>query len=252
MERRAFLRWLAIIGAGGIDLTVGPAASWAQHHQPAVPPVPGDGAATLVFAAATLKPALDDVLRAFAAAGGTAVNVAYGPGPILARNIEDGAPADIFFSADALWMDYLAERKLIRADTRAAIVRNEIVLVQGENGASGEAIAIDASFPIAGIVGAGPIAMCNPQSHPAGRYGRLRLQEQHLWDGHCVRHRHPRHQGRAHRRHISRSGAIADRVSRCPDRRRAACRAGLASPGVPALPAGTKDFRRLWVPVVIA
>ena len=190
LERRAFLRWLSFVGAGGISLVIGPTTSRAQHHQHAAPPVSDDqvsrdGADTLVFAAATVKAALDDIVRAFAAAGGARPNIAYGPSPILAKNITDGAPADIFFSADTLWMDYLAERKLIRDDTRVDVVRNEVVLVQGENGRAGEghrAVVVDSSFPIAGMVGAGPIAMCNPESHPAGRYAKLRLQEQRLWD----------------------------------------------------------------------
>jgi molybdate transport system substrate-binding protein len=180
--RRGFLRWLSGIGVGGMSLAIGTAASRAQHHQQAAPQAAHDGAATLVFAAATLKPALDEIVRLHHAAGGARVSVAYGPGPVLAKNIIDGAPADIFFSADVLWMDYLAERKLVRDETRVDVVRNEVVLVQGENGAQRGAAAIDSAFPIAGVVGAGPIAMCNPQSHPAGRYGRLRLQEQHLWD----------------------------------------------------------------------
>lgn len=181
-ERRAFLRWLCCVGVGGMSLAIGPVASRAQHHQQAAPQVSHGSADALVFAAATLKPALDDVVRAFQAAGGARVNVAYGPSPILAKNIAEGAPADIFFSADTQWMDYLAERKLIRDDTRADIVHNEVVLVQGAGGAQREAVAVDPSFPIASIVGAGPIAMCNPESHPAGRYGRLRLQQSRLWD----------------------------------------------------------------------
>jgi molybdate transport system substrate-binding protein len=180
--RRGFLRWLSGIGVGGMTLAIGAAASRAQHHQQTAPQAAHDGAATLVFAAATLKPALDEIVRAHRAAGGTRVSVAYGPGPVLAKNIIDGAPADIFFSADVPWMDYLAERKLVRDETRVDVVRNEVVLVQGGNGAERGAAAIGPSFPISDIVGAGPIAMCNPESHPAGRYGRLRLQEQHLWD----------------------------------------------------------------------
>jgi molybdate transport system substrate-binding protein len=187
-ERRAFLRWLSVVGAGGIGMAIGTAASHAQHHQHAAPPVdvPRDGAATLVFAAATLQPALDEVLGAFAAAGGAKVNAAYGPGPVLAKNIADGAPADVFFSADTLWMDWLAERRLVRDDTRVDVVHNEVVLVQSQAGAAGSgrggAATVDSTFPIADVVGAGPIAMCNPETHPAGRYARLRLQEQHLWD----------------------------------------------------------------------
>jgi molybdate transport system substrate-binding protein len=165
-----------------MSLAIGPVASRAQHHQHAAPQAPMDGAAALLFAAATLKPALDEILRAFAAAGGAKVSVAYGPAPVLAKNIEDGAPADIFFSADVVWMDYLAARKLIRDDTRADIVHNEVVLVQGDRAAPHEAATVDSSFPIASVVGAGPIAMCNPQSHPAGRYAKLKLQEQRLWE----------------------------------------------------------------------
>jgi molybdate transport system substrate-binding protein len=149
----------------------------------------------LVFAAATLQPALDEVLRAYQAGGGATARVAYGPAPTLAKNIMDGAPADIYFSADVLWMNYLAERKLIRDETRIDVVRNEVVLVQGENSAGypaknnvnhdtqrNQAVAVGPSFPIVDVVGTGPIAMCNPESHPAGRYARLRLQESNLWD----------------------------------------------------------------------
>jgi molybdate transport system substrate-binding protein len=127
-----------------------------------------------------LKPALDEIVRTYQVAGGAALNVAYGPTPMLAKNIADGAPADIFFSADGRWMDYLAERRLIRADTRAEIVKNEIVLVKG--GGESRPVAIDRAFPIAQAVGAGPLAMCNPDSHPAGRYGKASLQELGLWD----------------------------------------------------------------------
>jgi ABC-type molybdate transport system substrate-binding protein len=100
---------------------------------------------------------------------------AYGPTPTLAKNIVDGAPADIFLSADVVWMDYLAERKLIRDETKIDVVHNEIVLVQGANRAKAQTVTVGPSFPIVDIVGSGPIAMCNPGSHSAGRYPRLRL-----------------------------------------------------------------------------
>jgi len=128
-----------------------------------------------------LKPALDEVFSAYLAEGGAKPTVAYGPSPTLAKNIADGAPADIFFAADVLWMDYLAERKLVRGETRIDAVRNEIVLVQGGNSVKYQAVTIGPSFPIVDIVGPGPIAMCNPESHPAGRYARMRLQESNLW-----------------------------------------------------------------------
>jgi molybdate transport system substrate-binding protein len=181
-ERRAFLRWMSCAGICSLGLMVGPRTSFAQQHQHAAPQINHGGEGTLIFAAATLKPALDEVLRSYQEEGGANSSVAYGPSPTLAKNIMDGAPADVFFSADVLWMDYLAERKLIRDETRIDVVRNEIVLVQGENRAANQTVTVGRSFPIVDIVGTGPIAMCNPESHPAGRYARLRLQESNLWD----------------------------------------------------------------------
>jgi molybdate transport system substrate-binding protein len=190
--RRAFLRWLSCAGICAMSVALGSRPSLAQRHQPAGSQVPHNqvpqtqaphsGGGPLVFAAATLKPALDEVLRIYQADGGAKPNVAYGPAPVLAKNIADGAPADVFFSADVLWMDWLAERKLIRDDTRIDVVRNEVVLVQGENRARNEAVVVGPSFPMVDIVGPGPIAMCNPESHPAGRSARLRLKESNLWD----------------------------------------------------------------------
>jgi molybdate transport system substrate-binding protein len=153
-----------------------------QGHHGNVPQAPSPSGNTLVFAAATLKPALDEVVSAFKSSGGADVTVAYGPTPVLAKNIADGAPADIFFSADGRWMDYLAEQNLIRAETRVAVVGNEVVFIQGGDMAAAQAVTIGPSFPIAKAVGSGPLAMCNPESHPAGRYGKTSLQDAGLWD----------------------------------------------------------------------
>jgi molybdate transport system substrate-binding protein len=212
VERRSFLRWMSGVGICALSLAIGSRSSPAQHHQHAGPQVspgqvspdqvspgqvspgqvspgqvsPGqvlpNSEAPLIFAAATLKPALDEVVRSYQAEGGPKPSVAYGPTPTLAKNIADGAPADILFSADVLWMDYLAERKLIRDHTRIDVVRNEIVLVQGDNHTGSPAVTVGPSFPMSDVVGSGPIAMCNPESHPAGRYARLRLKESNLWD----------------------------------------------------------------------
>src|SRR5262245_8886488 len=86
----------------------------AQHHTMTPSAVPGDGRGVLVFAAATLKPALDAIVTAYRAKKGGEVTIAYGPTPALAKQIENGAPADIFLAADPVWMDYLAEKRLIR------------------------------------------------------------------------------------------------------------------------------------------
>jgi len=153
----------------------------AQHHAMAPAAVPGDGRAVLIFAAATLKPALDAIVSAYRTKGVGEIVVAYGPTPALAKQIENGAPADLFFSADPIWMDYLGERRLIRQHTRADLVGNVLVLAgRGSPTAQSPAI-IDRAFPLARIVGAGPLSMCNPADHPAGRDGKASLESLGLW-----------------------------------------------------------------------
>ncbi len=93
---------------------------------------PAEAADTTVFAAASLKNALDDVTAAYLNQTGKSVTVSYGASSTLAKQIEQGAPADIFFSADTAWMDYLAERNLIAPETRRNLLGNEIVLVVPE------------------------------------------------------------------------------------------------------------------------
>ncbi len=114
MERRHALRVVA--GLAGAFLAMRRAD--AQHHTMAPATRNGDGRGVLIFAAATLKPALDAIVSAYREKQGAEVTVAYGPTPALAKQIENGAPADIFLSADPAWMDYLAERRLVRRHTR--------------------------------------------------------------------------------------------------------------------------------------
>jgi molybdate transport system substrate-binding protein len=155
----------------------------AQHHTMQPPSGgPADGRATLVFAAATLKSALDAIVQGYRQQHGAAVTVAYGPTPALAKQIENGAPADLFLSADPLWMDYLAERRLVRRHTRAELVGNSLILAG--HGAASPAVAavIDRDFALSAAVGAGPLCMCNPADHPAGRYGKASLEALGLWD----------------------------------------------------------------------
>ena len=155
-----------------------PASVNAQHHMMQSMPA-GDGHGVLVFAAATLKPALDPIVADWRTKNGE-VTIAYGPSPALAKQIENGAPADLFISADPQWMDYLADRKLVRRHTRADLVRNVLVLAGHDQPAS--TAAIERGFPLAEAVGGGPIAMCNPADHPAGRYGKAALESLGLWD----------------------------------------------------------------------
>jgi molybdate transport system substrate-binding protein len=154
----------------------------AQHHGMSTTG-PADGHGVLVFAAATLKPALDSIVAAYRTKEGGDVTIAYGPSPTLAKQIENGAPADIFVSADPIWMDYLAERRLIRRHTRTDLVRNVLVLAgPGAQPAADLTVVIDRAFPLSQVVGAGPLCMCNPVDHPAGRYGKASLEALGLWD----------------------------------------------------------------------
>src|SRR5262249_58121581 len=94
----------------------------------ALPAAPA-AANLLVFAAASLKNALDDIDASYKKETGKAVTVSFAASPALAKQVEQGAPADVFISADLDWMDYLAKRNLIKADTRSNLLGNSIVLV---------------------------------------------------------------------------------------------------------------------------
>lgn len=179
MDRRRVLGAL-LIGLTGMPLAMRKAA--AQHHT--LQPSAGsrDARGVLVFAAATLKPALDAIVSAYRTRQGDEVTIAYGPTPTLAKQIENGAPADIFLSADPVWMDYLADKRLIRRHTRADLVRNSLILA-GPGSPSPEAPPIvDGKFALSQMVGAGPLCLCNPADHPAGRYAKASLEILGLWD----------------------------------------------------------------------
>jgi molybdate transport system substrate-binding protein len=133
-----------------------------------------------VFAAASLKNALDDVAAAYKADTGKTVQISYAASNALARQIEAGAPADIFFSADLAWMDYLDERKLIRNDTRQTLLGNVIVLVAPAD--SSATIALEPGADLAALLGAdGRLAMANVDSVPAGKYGKAALEALGVW-----------------------------------------------------------------------
>jgi molybdate transport system substrate-binding protein len=85
-----------------------------------------------VFAAASLKNALDAINGEWLKQTGKEAIVSYAASSALAKQIEQGAPADVFISADLAWMDYLADKKLIKADTRSNLLGNRIVLVSGK------------------------------------------------------------------------------------------------------------------------
>ena len=132
-----------------------------------------------VFAAASLKNALDDVNAACVAEVGESATISYAASSALAKQIEEGAPADIFMSADLDWMKYLADRKLIKADTETSLLGNSIVLIAPAD--SSAATEIKDGFDLAGLLGDGKLAMANVDAVPAGKYGKAALEKLGAW-----------------------------------------------------------------------
>src|SRR5882672_4138288 len=132
-----------------------------------------------VFAAASLKDALDENVKAYQAKAGDRVVVSYAASSALAKQIEAGAPADIFISADLDWMDYLEQRRLIRSDTRRNLLRNRLVLIAPADSAA--SVDIAPGFPLARLLGNGRLAMANPDAVPAGKYGKASLEALGVW-----------------------------------------------------------------------
>ena len=133
-----------------------------------------------VFAADSLKNALDDVAATYMAETSQSVLISYAASNALAKQIEEAAPADIFFSADLAWMDYLEERNLIQKDTRVTLLGNEIVLVAPAD--STATLTIGEGMDLVSLLGAdGRLAMANVNSEPAGKYGKAALENLGVW-----------------------------------------------------------------------
>jgi len=133
-----------------------------------------------VFAAASLKNALDDVDAEFAKATGIKVTASYAASSALAKQIEQGAPADVFASADLDWMDYAQQKKLIKDDTRINLLGNRLVLIAPKTSPLGE-VAIGPGFDLAGLAGDGHIVAGDVRAVPVGRYAKAALEKLGAW-----------------------------------------------------------------------
>jgi len=131
-----------------------------------------------VLAAFTLKPALDEIAEGYRKGGGEVVLV-YGPSPGLAQQIENGATGDIFFSADPMWTDELVQHQLIQRGAVTDLISNHLVLI-AKKGAP--PAALNGGIALIQLLGPGPLAMCDPDSHPAGRMAKASLTAIGLWD----------------------------------------------------------------------
>lgn len=125
-----------------------------------------------VFAAASMKDVVDEAAKQFKAKEGVDVTASFAASSVLAKQIEAGAPASIFISADLDWMDYLQERKLIDNDSRKVIAGNALVIATQKDKAGGDA---------ATLLGSGKFAMGDPTNVPAGKYGKAALEKLNLW-----------------------------------------------------------------------
>jgi len=137
-----------------------------------------DAASFVVFAAASLKESLDDVAAAFHAATGDEARIAYGASSALARQIEAGAPAQVFISADLDWIDYVvAHRRAV--GPRVSLLANELVLVAPA--ASATRVKIARGFDLAAALAGGRLAVADPRAVPAGKYARESLEKLGVW-----------------------------------------------------------------------
>src|SRR5258706_2400346 len=132
-----------------------------------------------VMAAASLKNVLDDEGAAFTKAGGPPVRLSYAASSAIARQVESGAPADVFVSADVEWMDYVASKGLILKASRANLVTNHLALVAPVG--SRLRLRLDRGAPLAQALGDGRLAIAAPEV-PAGKYGRAALVSLGGWD----------------------------------------------------------------------
>ena len=134
-----------------------------------------------VFAAASLTDAFKDVSAEWTKAGHQPLRMSFGASSTLARQIEQGAPANVFASADKKWMDYLADKQLIVADTRKDLLGNDLVLVVPAN--KPQHVAIGPGFDLLAMLGpSGRVATGDPAHVPVGIYAEQALKKLGLWN----------------------------------------------------------------------
>jgi molybdate transport system substrate-binding protein len=138
-----------------------------------------DAQAITVFAAASLKDALDDIIKNYPQSGADKAIASYAASSALAKQIENGAPADLFLSADLDWMDYLDKRGFIKPESRQNLLHNRLVLIAPAD--SNVKIEIKPNLPLAKLLGNERLAMADPDAVPAGKYGRASLEALGVW-----------------------------------------------------------------------
>ena len=144
------------------------------------PPALAQDNSLTVFAAASIKNALDDIDAAYTAKTGIKVAASYAASSALAKQIEQGAPADIFVSADTDWMDYSVNKKNINEPTRINLLGNSIVLIAPKDSKI-DRMTIEPGFDLAKLAGHGKIATGDVKAVPVGKYAKAALENLGAW-----------------------------------------------------------------------
>ena len=175
---KSFVR--TIVAASLLVLPALPQA-FAQEGKATATPAAAQDKVLTVFAAASMKNALDDVDTAYTTKSGVKIVVSYAASSALAKQLEQGAPADIFISADTDWMDYSAGKKTITDATRVNLLGNKIVLIAPKD-SKVDKVAIGQGFDLAKLAGDGKIATGDVKAVPVGKYAKAALEKLGAWD----------------------------------------------------------------------
>ncbi len=132
-----------------------------------------------VFAASSLTDSMKAIAAAYEKKSGVHVTLSFGGSNTLAQQIDQGAPADLFFSADTDWMDFLFQHNRMAPATRRNLLGNRLVLVGGPQS---RPLTIAPRFNLAAALGSGKLALADPNSVPAGKYGKAALTALGIWD----------------------------------------------------------------------
>jgi molybdate transport system substrate-binding protein len=135
----------------------------------------------IVFAAASLKNALDAISAAWQQESGQSAKISYAASSALAKQLEQDAPAHIFISADLDWMDYVASKELIKKESRSDLLGNKLVLIAPKD--SSVSLDLKPGADLAKSLGNGRLAVGNVDAVPAGKYAKAALEKLGFWDG---------------------------------------------------------------------
>jgi molybdate transport system substrate-binding protein len=180
MERPMQLFARSLFSALLVGAFLAAPASAKDAKPSAMAPAAAQDKTLTVFAAASMKNALDDVDKAYTAKTGAKIVASYAASSALAKQIEQGAPADVFVSADTAWMDYVKDKKAINEPTRVNLLGNSIVLIAPKDSKI-DKVTIDRGFDLAKLAGDGKVAVGDVKAVPAGKYAKAALEKLGAW-----------------------------------------------------------------------